>query len=233
MIMKKTRIFYIMACILPAIMFFIWTLAAFNMMDSTLSFIFMIIIGHSLIAFANVMGIFAYRITGKIILPNILMLLSRYVAILVVYAPFEKSDSFGEVVLTILSSFAAKECIFFVISLSVLSVASGIIAYLTTNTKIVCLSCQKEFHQQDAQPKKITIGEHKNIKVLICPHCEAYSEKRVANPFIISFVISTIFVWLILTVSPVFVIPFFVLVIALMIWAAKLKYTAKKDSIAH
>ena len=222
-----------MACILPAIMFFIWTLAAFNMMDSTLSFIFMIIIGHSLIAFANAMGIFAYRITGKIILLNILMFLSRYVAILVVYTPFEKCDSFGDVVNTILKSFLDRGVIFFVISLSVLSVMSGIIAYLTTNTKIVCLSCQKEFHQQDAQPKKITIGEHKSIKVLICPHCEAYSEKRVANPFIISFVISTIFMWLILIVGSLYVIPLFILLIALLVWSAKLYYTAKKDSIAH
>lgn len=231
--MKKTQIFYIMSCILPAIMFFIWTWAVRNMMDSILGFIFMLVIGHSLIAFANAMGIFAYRITGKIILPNILMLLSRYVAILVVYAPFEKCDSFGDVVHTILKSFLDRGIIFFVISLSVLSVVSGIIAYLTTNTNIVCLSCQKEFHQKDAQPKKITIGEHKNIKVLICPYCEAYSEKRVANPFIISFVISTIFMWLILIVGSVYVIPLFILLIALLVWSAKLYYTAKKDSIEH
>ena len=203
------------------------------MMDNFLNFILMLVAGVVLIAFANLMGIFAYRITGKIILPNILMLLSRYVAILVVYTPFEKCDSFGDVVLTILSSFAAHECIFFVIFLSALSVASGIIAYLTTNTNIVCLSCQKKFHPQDAQPKKITIGEHKSIKVLICPHCEAYSKKHVANPFIISFVTSIIFIWLIVIVSFLFVIPLFILVIALLIWYAKLKYTAKKDSIEH
>lgn len=203
------------------------------MMDGFLNFILMLVAGVVLIAFANVMGIFAYRITGKIILPNILMFLSRYVAILVVYTPFEKCDSFGDVVLTILSSFAAHECISFVISLSALSVASGSIAYLTTNTNIVCQSCQKKFHPEDAQPKKITIGEHKNIKVLICPHCEAYSEKHVANPFIISFVISTIFMWLILIVSFLYVIPLFILLIALLVWSAKLYYTAKKDSIEH
>ena len=202
------------------------------MMDNFLNFILMLVAGVVLIAFANVMGIFAYRITGKIILPNILMLLSRYVAILVVYTPFEKCDSFGDVVLTILSSFAANECIFFVISLSALSVASGIIAYLT-NTNIVCLSCQKKFHPQDAQPKKITIGEHKNIKVLICPHCEAYSEKRVANPFAVSAIISIVFV-LLIGQSKLFVIPFFVLVVALLIWYTKLKHTAaKKGSIEH
>jgi hypothetical protein len=199
------------------------------MMDGFLNFILMLVAGVVLIASANVMGIFAYRITGKIILPNILMLLSRYVAILVVYTPFEKCDSFGDVVLTILSSFAAHECIFFVISLSALSVASGIIAYLTTNTNIVCLSCRKKFHPQDAQPKKITIGEHKSIKVLICPHCEAPSEKRIANPFIVSAIISIIFV-LLIEQSKLFAIPFFALVIALLIWYAKLKNIERKEN---
>ena len=227
--MKKTRIFYILSCILPAIIFFIWTLAAFNMMDGFLNFILMLVAGVVLIASANVMGIFAYRITGKIILPNILMLLSRYVAILVVYTPFEKCDSFGDVVLTILSSFTAHECIFFVISLSALSVASGIIAYLTTNTNIVCLSCQKKFHPQDAQPKKITIGEHKSIKVLICPHCEAPSEKRIANPLIVSAIISIIFV-LLIEQSKLFMILFFALVIALLLWYAKLKNIERKEN---
>lgn len=227
--MKKTRNFYILSCILPAIIFFIWTLAAFNMMDGFLNFILMLVAGVVLIASANVMGIFAYRITGKIILPNILMLLSRYVAILVVYTPFEKCDSFGDVVLTILSSFAAHECIFFVISLSALSVASGIIAYLTTKTNIVCLSCQKKFHPQDAQPKKITMGEHKSIKVLICPHCEAPSEKRIANPFIVSAIISIIFV-LLIEQSKLFVIPFFALIIALLLWYAKLKNIERKEN---
>ena len=231
--MKKTRNFYILSCILPAIIFFIWTLAAFNMMDGFLNFILMLVAGVVLIASANVMGIFAYRITGKIILPNILMLLSRYIAILVVYTPFEKCDSFGDVVLTILSSFAAHECIFFVISLSALSVASGIIYFVIMSRSIVCQSCQNKFYAKDAQPKKITIGERKNLKVLICPHCEAYSKKHVANPFIISFVISTIFMWLILIVSSLYVIPLFILLIALLVWYAKLKYTAKKDSIEH
>ena len=231
--MKKTRNYYIMSCILPGIIFFIWTWAAFNMMDGFLNFILMLVAGVVLIAFTIAMGIFAYSVAGRIVSPNILMFLSRLLAFMVVYLRFEKGCSLGEAMLKALTCVISFECIIFVFALSSLSVASGIIYFVIMSRSIVCQSCQNKFYAKDAQPKKITIGKRKNLKVLICPHCEVFSEKRVTNPFAVSAIISIVFV-LLIGQSKLFVIPFFVLVVALLIWYTKLKNTAaKKDSIEH
>ena len=77
----------------------------------------------------------------------------------------------------------------FVLALSALSVASGIIYFVIMSRSIVCPSCQNKFYSKDSQPKRIAIGECKNVKVLICPHGEAPLEKRVVNPFIVSAII--------------------------------------------
>ena len=231
--MKKTLNFYIMSSILPGIMFLIWTWAAFNMMDSLLNFIFMLILGVVLIAFAIAMGIFAYTVAERIVLTNILMFISRVIAFMAVYLRFEKNCSLGEAVLKILTSFISLECVVFVFSLSAISVASSIISFVIMSTSILCPFCQNKFYSKDAQPKKITIDESKKIKVLICPHCDAHVEKRVANPFIVSFIIPIIFMPLILQ-NILFVIPLFILVIALMLWYAKLKHKeSKKNFMEH